>query len=114
MSNPSEPGAVHTFERDIGELHGALSVLHQSADRNTAELGAVREVVTGHTAELGAIRGAVDEHTTILADHSRQLLEHGRQLAEIRTEQQRQSATLTEMQSMLAEVVGIVRRMDAR
>jgi Mg2+/Co2+ transporter CorB len=54
------------------------------------------------------------EHTTIVADQSRQL-------TAMRAEQQRQSATvqehgqvLAEVQSLLSEVVGIVRRLDAR
>jgi hypothetical protein len=93
MSEYAEPSAAR-YERDIGELHGAVRNLQQSLD------GHIR-----HTAEtFGELRSEQRRQANMLDERGRQLDQHGEQLTAIQ-------GTLTEMQSMLDH---ITRRLDGQ
>jgi hypothetical protein len=85
MAEPSETGTL-AHDRDIAGVYALSGDLRQSVDRNTGELAVVRDTVGAHSADLAAIRATQQEHSQALA----------------------------EMQSMLAEVAGILRRLEAR
>jgi chromosome segregation ATPase len=74
MTEPTEVSAAR-YERDIGELHGAISDLRQSVDGNTRELGELRSEQRRQANMLDELRGEVSEVRGTLDQHGQQLTE---------------------------------------